>query len=46
MIVPSRKKDAEARYDAGCDTIARIHLKEYKERLSPGAKGSLKDLAI
>jgi len=33
---------AEALYDAGCDTIARLHLKKYKEMLSPGAKRGLK----
>ncbi|KAF9643593.1 hypothetical protein BDM02DRAFT_3151454 [Thelephora ganbajun] len=43
MTIPGLgKKAAEALYDAGCDSIERIHLKKYKEALSPGARRGLK----
>ena len=40
--VKFRKKVAEVLYDAGCDTVARLYLKKYKETLSPGARRGLK----
>jgi hypothetical protein len=33
--VNHRRDKAEALYDAGCDTIAKLHLKKYKETLTP-----------
>jgi hypothetical protein len=32
----------EALYDAGCDTIAKLNLKKFKDTLSPGAERGLK----
>ena len=42
--VDSRVKLAKTLYDNGCDTIAKLYLKEYQETLSPGTKRSLKYL--
>jgi len=35
-------RGAEALYDAGCDTIPKLHFKKYKRMLSPRAKMGLK----
>lgn len=42
FIVNRRRMGAEALYDNGCDTVARLHLKKYKETLTPESKKCLK----
>ena len=37
-----RQKSAEALYDDGCDTIEKLHLEKYKEKLAPRPRKSLK----